>query len=115
MTSEAETGQGRDEAAPGPGWRRVRGGTGKRRTWGSAAKRAARRSAANGGRTRRRSLKAVRESQMVTQEELADYCSLSRSTIAALEKGRRPQPTTARIIAQMLNVEVTAIAWGREE
>ncbi len=52
---------------------------------------------------------------MVTQEELADYCSLSRSTIAALEKGRRPQPTTARIIAQMLNVEVTAIAWGREE
>jgi transcriptional regulator with XRE-family HTH domain len=52
---------------------------------------------------------------MMTQEELADYSNLSRSTISALEGGRRPQPSSARIIAEILKVKVTEIAWGREE
>jgi DNA-binding XRE family transcriptional regulator len=115
MADAAAGRQEGDEDAAGRSLGRDGGATRKRRRWGDAAKRARRLSAANGGRTRRRSLKAIREAEMLTQVELADYCNLSWSTFAWLEKGRRPQPSTARIIAAILKVEVTAIAWGREE
>ena len=115
MVDESEAGQGRDGAATAREVRRGAGATRKRRRWGEAARRAARRDAGSGGRTRRRSLKAVREARMLTQEELADYCNLSRSTISALEGGRRPLMSSARVIAANLKVEVSEIAWGREE
>jgi DNA-binding XRE family transcriptional regulator len=115
MVDETEPGQVRDRDEAARYVRRGRNGTRKRRRWGEASRRAVRRTAGNGGRARRRSLKAIREAQMVTQEELADYCNLSRSTVSALERGRRPQPSTARIIAEILKVGVSEIAWGREE
>jgi DNA-binding XRE family transcriptional regulator len=115
MAFESESRQGRDEGEGQTGWRRVLGAARKRPRWGEAARRARRREAGQRDRPGRRSLRAIRESQMMTQAELADTCYLSRSTILALEKGRRPQPSTARIIAEVLHVEVMDIAWGRVE
>jgi DNA-binding XRE family transcriptional regulator len=89
------------------------------RRWGEAARKAAQREIADGpfdklrGNQRLRSLRAVREAFPLSQEELAERTRLGRSTIAALEAGRRrAYPSTRRAIARVLGVEVGEIAWG---
>ena len=93
----------------------------RRRKWGEAARKAARSEMADGERWRReapstrpRSLRAVREGYPLSQRELAERTGLSRSTIAALEGGRRlPLPATMRVIARVLGVKPGEIAWRR--
>jgi transcriptional regulator with XRE-family HTH domain len=67
---------------------------------------------ADGEQRSRRSLRELREAIPLSQDELADRARLSRSTIAALESGkRRPQPQTMRLLAETLKVKVWDIAW----
>ena len=92
----------------------------RRRRWGEAARKAAQSEIADGERwrresrvvTRARSLRAIREGFPLSQRELAERTGLSRSTIAALESGKRlPVPATMRVIARVLGVEPGEITW----
>ncbi len=82
------------------------------RKWGEAARKAARSEIADGERRPPRSLRAVREGYPLSQREVAQRAGLARSTIAALEGGRRrAQPATMRAIASVLEVKPGEIAW----
>ena len=83
------------------------------RRWGEAARRAKRQEISDGEHRRARSIRAVREAYPLSQRELGVRAGLARSTIAALEGGRRAQPATMRAIALALGVKVGEIAWPR--
>jgi DNA-binding XRE family transcriptional regulator len=84
----------------------------RRRRWGQAARKAARNEAPEGERRPQRSLRAVREAFPLSQEELSDRTRISRSAIAAIEKGgRRPHPSTMRELARVLGVQAGEIRW----
>ncbi len=59
-------------------------------------------------------IKEVRETQGITQEELAKKSGVSRGTIAALENGNAEHTTTKTLskIAQALGVPISKIFFG---
>lgn len=59
-------------------------------------------------------LVTLREDGPWSQRELAEKSGVSRSTIAAIELGkRRPRPRTKRALAKALGVSPSEISWGQ--
>jgi transcriptional regulator with XRE-family HTH domain len=54
-------------------------------------------------------LKALRERQALTQEELARKAGINRVTLARIETGAEPYPATVRKLAEALGVEPAAL------
>ena len=56
-------------------------------------------------------LRELRVQAVLTQAELARKAKVSRTTVIAAEKGRRPRPRTIRALAEALGVRPQDIAW----
>jgi DNA-binding XRE family transcriptional regulator len=82
------------------------------RRWGEAARKAAQDEIAEGEKAPLRSLRAIREAFPMSQAELAVRARLSRTTISAIETGRRrAHPKTCRVIARVLGVLPIDVLW----
>ena len=57
-------------------------------------------------------LRELRLRAVLTQEELAHKAGVSRTTVVAAEKGKRPRPKTIRAVAKALGVAPQEIEWG---
>lgn len=56
-------------------------------------------------------LRELRWQAVLTQAELAQNARVSRTTVIAAEKGRRPRPRTIRALAKALGVKPQDIQW----
>ena len=56
-------------------------------------------------------LRELRWQAVLTQAELAQNARVSRTTVIAAEKGRRPRPRTIRALAKALGVKPQDIEW----
>lgn len=52
---------------------------------------------------------SIRESMHLTQEEFADFCGLSRSSVARYELGGKPNRASLEKMAAALNTTVSAL------
>jgi len=60
------------------------------------------------------SLRRIRESRLLTQQELADRATVHRVTIASIERGDDAQLSTVRKLAQALSVAAEELMWQED-
>lgn len=56
-------------------------------------------------------LRELRLQAVLTQAELGQKAGVSRTTVVAAEKGKRPRPRTIRALAKALGVKPQDIEW----
>ena len=55
-------------------------------------------------------IKAIREQKHLTQEELAEQSGLSVRTIQRIEAGQEPKGHTAKVLADILDLDVSSLS-----